>query len=413
MWTWIVVPILSSIITLDSALVRWSYLGKDSASYDSKIVVMSVEIVKLIVSAGLVIRNTRSIEQTWSKAWLLFPCRKTMQYAIPAFLYAVTDNLKFFFLELEAPAEYVLLWNFKIVATTFLLSCWLKRRYARQQWLGVGLLILGVMLAEFSHISSGISPNEVVPNNATSNNDSVPSSSQVPSKSSSWTALFFGPFLTLVGATVAAFANVYCESLYKQDLTEEDMWVKNIRLYSFGILTNIIGLVVQSTNKTMTTSTKQVDLFFGFNIFVVLIIVNSSFGGLLIGYILKAIDNIAVIHADAIATVLSTILSFLLFGQEISGWFIIGASFVIFSIYLYKIPISKLQTCLADDMFDMLEQESYRSQPMQTEEASNTSKSSKRVEAKIGYEMINMDMMIDEEEEHNQNLEAFVAAYED
>ena len=46
------------------------------------------------------------------------------------------------------------MWNFKIVATTFLLSCWLRRKFATTQWAAVLVLTMGVVFAEVSHYSA-------------------------------------------------------------------------------------------------------------------------------------------------------------------------------------------------------------------------------------------------------------------
>ena len=80
---------------------------------------------------------------------------------------------------------------------------------------------------------------------------------------------------------------------------------------------------------------KPESLFHGFNIWVYITILTGCTSGLLIGIIMKIVDNIAIIHADGIGTVLTTILSIIYFHLVLDFFFVTGGIIIIGSIYLF------------------------------------------------------------------------------
>ena len=87
---------------------------------------------------------------------------------------------------------------------------------------------------------------------------------------------------------------------------------------------------------------KAENIFHGFNIWVVIIILQACGSGLLVGITMTVIDNIAVVHADGIGTILTTILSVLYFHFELDLIFICGGAMILGSIYLFHIKAAAL-----------------------------------------------------------------------
>ena len=87
---------------------------------------------------------------------------------------------------------------------------------------------------------------------------------------------------------------------------------------------------------------KAENIFHGFNIWVVIIILQACGSGLLVGITMTVLDNIAVVHADGIGTILTTILSVLYFHFELDLVFICGGAMILGSIYLFHIKAAAL-----------------------------------------------------------------------
>jgi len=329
---------LALIIGVGPIIKKFSYGENFHPEYDSRVPTAFMEIGKLIISYGYVISERKAGKSIWRECmdiWTLSPVSYLLKFCIPAIFYALTNNLTFVLLELEAPAELVLLWNFKVVATTFLLSFWLKRKYTSMQYLAIFTLVLGIMLTQISHFK-----NE-------SNTSKNPSSSTTPTVSESQTkfgiekvfGVMLGPSLTIIGATVTAFTNVYCEHIYKQKDTpvydqhrkyDDSFWMKNVKLYTFGAIVNLGSFFMYELKQN-----KPESLFHGFNIWVYITILTGCTSGLLISIIMKIVDNIAIIHADGIGTVLTTILSIIYFHLVLDFFFVTGGIIIIGSIYLF------------------------------------------------------------------------------
>jgi UDP-galactose transporter len=333
--TFLYVVLLSLAMSLGNVLMRWSFLGYKSPRYDTKAVVCLQELIKLSISYLCVARQrkdvpehaNKTILQAYAHVWCGIPFRHILRYGIPAMFYAIMNNLTYIFLQYETPAELQVLWNFKIVATTFLLSCWLRRKFATTQWAAVLVLTMGVVFAEVSHYSA----------------NAPAATPKVKGEHPFVNSVMFGPALTLVGATVMSFANVYCESLYKEDEETETLWIKNVRLYTFGAAFNIAGFVA---NERLQTS-HHGNPFYGFNVFTCIVVFSGSCTGLIIGFLLKFVDNIAVIHADALATIFATILSVAFFKLVVDWWFAVGIVCIIAAIYLYHWEGDLLQACFS------------------------------------------------------------------
>eukprot|EP00943_MAST-04B_sp_MAST-4B-sp1_P008931 g8931.t1 len=142
-----------------------------------------------------------------------------------------------------------------------------------------------------------------------------------------------------MGATLTAFTNVYCEFIYKRtdppvyDETKkynDTFWMKNVRLYTFGVIVNLISFFIYELKQN-----KAENLFHGFNFWVVISIILGASSGLLVGIVMNVVDNIAIIHADGMGTLLTTVLSVIYFHLVLDVFFVAGGLIIISSIYLF------------------------------------------------------------------------------
>ena len=328
---------------------KFSFDGRGHAPYDSRVPTAFMELGKLLLAYFYAFRERSSGEQA-SKIikdiWVASPLKYVLKFGIPAFFYALSNNLSFLLLELEAPAEYVLLWNFKIVATTLLLALWLKRKFSFSQYIAIAGLVIGLGLTQISHFQNSNNNNGSHPSSNSSTTAHVVSPSRNRLGFENFFHVMLGPILTIFGAAFTAFTNVYCEQLYKQSDApvrseefkyEDTFWMKNVRLYTFGFIMNMASFFVYELKQH-----KAENIFHGFNIWVVIIILQGCGSGLLVGITMTVLDNIAVVHADGIATIITTILSVIYFHFKLDLVFICGGAMIIGSIYLFHIKATDL-----------------------------------------------------------------------
>ena len=332
------IVVLAIVISLGNVLMKWSFWvivhhnTTQSCSLSQELLNLPFHMYLLLNNGktfkNMSIRLSRRLMLTFGVAFHF----TIFTVCSPSDVYTIMNNMTYIFLQYETPAELQLLWNFKIVATTFLLSCWLRRTFRVQQWTAVMVLTTGVIFAEMSHYNSNVS-----------SDDSYP---KVKGKHPVLNNVMFGPMLTVLGASVMSFANVFCESLYKENEETETLWMKNVRLYTFGALFNLAGFLA---NDHWVKSHHENPLY-GFNIFTYIIVLSGSCSGLIIGFLLKYIDNIAVIHADAIGTIAATILSVIFFKLVVDWWFAVGIIFIISAIYLYHWNGDVFQVCRTEPL---------------------------------------------------------------
>ena len=80
------------------------------------------------------------------------------------------------------------------------------------------------------------------------------------------------------------------------------------------------------------------ELFFGYDLFLwYLVVLNAtaSTGRLLVAVVIKYADNILKGFACSLAIIITCFVSVLLFGFQLSIQFIVGAAFVVMSIFMY------------------------------------------------------------------------------
>jgi hypothetical protein len=344
--TLVMQTLLSVAVTIT---VRLSFMGSKTPAYQPSVVLLCTELVKLTLSWGMIFLSDAPTADSKEIAHGVY-------YALPAFLYSVSNAIIFFTVGVISPGEFVLLWQSKIAATALLYRFVLKRPISSMQWLALLGVIVGVIIIEWSigttATATAATVNATVATVATSTTTSilnvlVTSTKKPPPHPQSTLELAsndpceleqmtreFAILITLAGATVAAFAGICAEWVYKS--STENIWRQNSRLYLAELMFYVLSSLIQSHGHIDLNYTT---IFQGFNAYCVALIFLQSFLGFGIGFVLKYFDVILGLQSAAAATVVNVFVSMLYFDLTTKYlplfWF--GAFMVIFSIYTYHV----------------------------------------------------------------------------
>jgi len=243
-------------------------------------------------------------------------------FGVPALLYGFDNNFQYVILEFLQPTELAVLWNFKIFATVVLMHCFLGRRYTSWQWAAVLTLVLGCALTQVPrHPAWAAVP---MPTAVNSSATAVASASHIEPGMSTKLA---GVLSALVGSTVAASSNVYCEWLVKQH-PEESIHFQNMQLYFFGIVLNGATLVAKAVVDPESPVHGPGGLITGYNGWVWMIVLLGTANGIAISVALKFVDNLAVVFSHVLTVLIVAAVSAEWFDYTLSAPFISGSALV-------------------------------------------------------------------------------------
>jgi UDP-sugar transporter A1/2/3 len=191
------------------------------------------------------------------------------------------------------------------LTTAFFAVVILKRSLLRIQWGALLILLIGVILVQLAHSerkigSSGIDQNQLV-----------------------------GFSAALAACFLSGFAGIYFEKILKG--SQISIWMRNLQL---SFLSLPIGFLTCHLNDGKIIQNQG--FFFGYDWFVVYLIILQACGGLIVAMVVKHADNILKGFATSLAIVISCIASIYLFDFELTFQFSIGAIFVICSIFMYS-----------------------------------------------------------------------------
>lgn len=130
---------------------------------------------------------------------------------------------------------------------------------------------------------------------------------------------------------LSGLAGVYFEKILKG--SDTSVWIRNIQLGIFGIIFGYITMFLSDG-----TEVKNKGLFFGYTDIVWVAITVQSAGGILVALVIKYSDNIMKGFATSLAIIIACIVSMVLFDFQLTLLFTLGASLVIFAIFIYLKP---------------------------------------------------------------------------
>lgn len=301
------------ILTLQNAVVALSmrYASTRTSSENKFIAstaVVMAEIVKLFVCLVLVY-CTESLSRKHFISSLNNTIIKqpldTLKVCIPSLVYVIQNNLLYVSTENLDAATYQVTYQLKIFTTAVFSVLILNRKLFRHQWLALVLLIIGVVLVQLNNSSDGTQKTH-------------PNQNRI-----------VGLGAALIACCLSGFAGVYFEKILKG--ADISIWMRNIQLSLVSLPLGIITSYIKDWNLITTKG-----FFFGYDFYIVYLVCLQAAGGLIVAMVVKYADNILKGFSTSLAIIIACVFSVYFFEFTISIQFVIGAMFVMLSIFLYS-----------------------------------------------------------------------------
>ncbi|XP_061985922.1 CMP-sialic acid transporter 4-like isoform X1 [Populus nigra] len=260
--------------------------------------------------------------------------RNNVLLAVPAFLYAVSNYLKFIMQLYFNPATVKMLGNLKVLVIAVLLKMIMKRRFSIIQWEALALLLIGISVNQLRTLPEG--------------------------SSAMGLPVATGAYLyTLIFVSVPSFASVYNEYALKSQF-ETSIYLQNLFLYGYGAIFNFLAILVTAIFK----GPSSLDILHGHSRATMLLICNNAAQGILSSFFFKYagdfpfcsliffIHTILKKYSSTVATIFTGIASAVLFGHALTMNFILGISIVFISMHQFFSPLSKVKDEPRDDSLE-------------------------------------------------------------
>ncbi|KAL5961435.1 putative UDP-sugar transporter protein SLC35A4 [Taenia solium] len=258
-----------------------------------------------------------------SHLWIAAP------FAVPAILYAVTNNIAFFIQMEMDPATYQTDISPTVV---FVVSSargghrqWVRDRLTRE------LCRKGVVIVTLASpvCAPLFDPPTIHRCHLGTRCDMANYDVSTTNSSSVLHITFKGIIMISIYCTVSGFASVYTEYVLKKRV-RMSLNVQNATLYVFGIITNGLLYVFQEA-----IVTGSFDMFQGFSIYTWILVVTQAISGIFIGFVMKYASSILRLFIISSAMIVTTVLSVLIFGLVLKTSFLFSAGLVVCALILY------------------------------------------------------------------------------
>lgn len=320
-------------------LVTASQRADNSYSYNTVLVVLLTEVLKLVISTGLYCR-----EHTFKSlvARVIEGRDVLLLYFVPAFLYCLYNNLAFVNLSTFDPTTYYLLLQLRVVITGVLFQVFFKKSLSRKQWFSLCLLTAGCMLKQWNFSLPSLSDEATGTSNDKSLAEDVSagSSNTFRGKNISGFNLSFSAVLILVQTVCSCLAGVYNEYLLKNKGSDINIYVQNVFMYLDSIVCNLLILMFRGELSAVVTKDHLLEVF---RFEVLVIMINNAAIGIITSFFLKYLNSILKTFASALELMFTALLSYLLFSIPIYLNTALAIFVVSYAIYLYSLnPVVNL-----------------------------------------------------------------------
>ncbi|WOL03657.1 CMP-sialic acid transporter 5 [Canna indica] len=257
--------------------------------------------------------------------------RNNVLLAVPAFLYAINNYLKFIMQLYFNPATVKMLSNLKVLVIAVLLKIIMRRHFSIIQWEALALLLIGISVNQLRSLPEGTTVLGL--------------------------PVATGAYLyTLIFVTVPSLASVYNEYALKCQF-ETSIYLQNLFLYGYGAIFNFLAIICIAFFK----GTSSFDILQGHSRATIFLICNNAAQGILSSFFFKYADTILKKYSSAVATIFTGIASALLFGHALTMNFILGISIVLISMHQFFSPQAKVKDETTNGTLEMKDPEEYRS----------------------------------------------------
>ncbi|KAH9783807.1 CMP-sialic acid transporter 3 [Citrus sinensis] len=237
--------------------------------------------------------------------------RNNVLLAVPAFLYAINNYLKFIMQLYFNPATVKMLSNLKVLVIAVLLKIIMRRRFSIIQWEALALLLIGISVNQLRSLPEG--------------------------STAMGLPVAMGAYIyTLIFITVPSMASVFNEYALKSQY-DTSIYLQNLFLYGYGAIFNFLGILVTAIFK----GPDNLDILQGHSKATMLLIFNNAAQGILSCFFLKYADAILKKYSSTVATIFTGIASAVLFGHTLTMNFLLGISIVFISMHQFFSSLSK------------------------------------------------------------------------
>ncbi|THU68865.1 hypothetical protein C4D60_Mb08t08370 [Musa balbisiana] len=236
--------------------------------------------------------------------------RNNILLAVPAFLYAINNYLKFIMQLYFNPATVEMLSNLK--------------------WEALALLLIGISVNQLR---------------------SLPEGTMVLGLPVATGAYMY----TLIFVTVPSLASVYNEYALKSQF-ETSIYLQNLFLYGYGAIFNFIAIIGTAVLK----GTSSFHILEGHSKATMFLICNNAAQGILSSFFFKYADTILKKYSSTVATIFTGIASAALFGHTLTMNFVLGISIVFISMHQFFSPLAKVKDETPNGDLEMRDAQDYR-----------------------------------------------------
>ncbi|RKP13622.1 nucleotide-sugar transporter [Piptocephalis cylindrospora] len=252
-------------------------------------------------------------------AWIfssVFQPKEIIRLSLPSACYALQNNLLYLALSNLEAATFQVVYQLKILATALFSILLLRRSLSLRQWLSLLLLMMGVTLVQWQ---------TAVPHHASDSQEEPSTPEERP---------ILGFVAVILACLSSGFAGCYFERILKSSSTytpvPPSLWVRNGQLGISATLFSLLLMLVADGS----TIWKQ-GLLQGFGPLPWVVVLNQALGGLLVAAVVKYADNILKGFATSLSILLSGLISYLFLDFHPTLPFLLGASLVLLSTFMY------------------------------------------------------------------------------
>jgi len=309
---------LFSLVLQQSGLVlmiRYSRtigVGADLIPYIPSVVVVSAEVLKFVLNWTLEIVKQPDGATDSTEILKSMVTMESLKLLVPALLYLTQNNLLFVALKNLSVPVYQVLNQGKLFTTAFFSRLLLDKKISYCQYFSLMMLATGVVIVQQS-------ANKDHQNDSSTTNEGNP---------------MVGFLAVLVSCFTSGFATVYFEKVLKQKTTAQkqlSVYVRNMQLAFWSILFGAVPIIMSDDLEKV----QKDGLFQGYTWVVFTIIVFQAITGLLVGFVMKYADAVLKGFATSVAVVLATILSIVIFHDNVNMLFLVGSALVILAVRTY------------------------------------------------------------------------------
>ncbi|XP_066590926.1 UDP-galactose transporter senju isoform X1 [Prorops nasuta] len=308
-WSFVIFITYMALFVNQGIIVTWSQT-KGHYEYNTVIVVLATEILKLIVSAILYCYKNKPVELAHE---IIHHKNVLLLYMIPSILYCLYNNLAFVNLAEFDPTTYYILLQFRVVVTGIIFQLVFKKYLSMKQWISLFILTIGCMVKHI-HISQ--------------NSENFETNFHIN----------INIIFIVIQVICSCLAGVYNEYLLKGKGANINIFLQNIFMYFDSIICNIIAFVIlinvpnsfaiqfnNNNHHSIFTQPK-----------IILIMINNAAVGIITSFFLKNLNSILKTFASALELVFTAILCWIIFHIPIYSNTIISIAMVSYAVVLYS-----------------------------------------------------------------------------